>query len=64
LLETASVSEWQDSSKSVRDGIVLLALWLSIFLLMGIFESSLLAVLCGALIHALTGVAHNFLHMK
>lgn len=64
LMKTYSAAVLQDSSQSVVEGSLFVVLWLFCFLLMGIYESSLLAVVCGALIYPIVGVAHNFVHMK
>lgn len=54
----------QNSEQSTKIGTFFLILWAIAFALTGLYQSTLLAALCGALIYPLAGVAHNFLHMK
>lgn len=63
-MKTYQPKQLQDWSKSVKDGVVFLSIWLILFVLASIFQSYLLSVLCGLSIFPLLGVGHNFLHMK
>lgn len=54
----------QDWSKSVMNGVILIIVFLTLFVLSGLLHSHLLAILTGLSMCPLLGIAHNFIHMR
>jgi hypothetical protein len=64
MLSKFTINLLQDCSKTEKIGLILFSIWLFCFVMSAINESYILAMICGYMMLGVTGIAHNFIHMK